>query len=66
MVGNQMQAEEYHRGRFGEMAPLLFATAPDIERPASYIRGKSRTDWLVLKHAYLYLFLLHKLVIHFI
>ena len=52
-----MQAEEYHRGRFGEMDPLLFATAPDIERPASYIRGKSRTDWLVLKHAY-FLFIL--------
>lgn len=45
MVESQLQAEAYHHERFGEMAALPFAATPEIERPASYIRGKSRTDW---------------------
>lgn len=45
MLESQMQAEEYHQGRFGEMAAVAFASVPAIDRPAAYIRGKSRTDW---------------------
>jgi hypothetical protein len=48
MVESQVRAEEYSRGRFGDMAPLDFSSLPIIERPAAYIRGKSRTDWYII------------------
>lgn len=45
MVESQVQAEEYYMERYGEMPPVPFAATPEIERPAPYIHGKSRTDW---------------------
>ena len=45
MVGAQEHAQAYHRGRYGEMTAVPFISVPVPERPAPYIRGKSRTDW---------------------
>lgn len=45
MVESQEHAQAYHRGRFGEMTAVPFASVPAAERPLPYIRGKSRTDW---------------------
>jgi len=45
MVERQEQAQEYHQSRFGDMDPVPFVSTPEVERPALFIRGKTRTDW---------------------
>ena len=45
MLARQAEAQQYHRGRFGEMKPVGFASVPEVTQPAPFFLKRTRTLW---------------------